>query len=165
MFFVLCFVFGVYLIGIDENDLLDTQWEQHIQKQDLVSVDMKISKNNKIKEYNKTDERRIGRDDIRPNDTLLLGLFAEPAWPFVRDEFVCEVILLSHVWNYFLKMKLLAIKLTMCRRKEKKRRNEENVYLEFGGHVVLQEPELDWVLRLLDDRQHHNTGEPLVQVS
>jgi len=38
------------LVGVDENDFMEVHWEEHIQKQDFIS----------------------------PNDTLLLGLCAQP---------------------------------------------------------------------------------------
>jgi hypothetical protein len=62
------------LIGVYENDFLETHREQDIKEQDLVS----------------------------PNDALLLLLGSKPRWPFVGDQLVLEFVFFSQMWNEFL---------------------------------------------------------------
>jgi hypothetical protein len=57
------------LTGINENDLVEVHWEQHIQEKDLVS----------------------------PYDPLLLRLCPKPMRPFVRDELVLESVFFRHM--------------------------------------------------------------------
>ena len=62
------------LVCINENDFLEVHREKDVKEQDLV----------------------------RPNDTLLLLLRAEPRGPFVRDELVLEPIFGGKVRDEFL---------------------------------------------------------------
>ena len=62
------------LVGVDENDLLEVHREKDVKEQYLV----------------------------RPDDTLLLLLRAEPRGPFVRDELVLEPIFGGEVRDEFL---------------------------------------------------------------
>lgn len=58
-----------YLISIYENDLVEIQWEQYIQEQDLVG----------------------------PDDALFFRLRAKPMGPVIGDELIVKVVLLCHM--------------------------------------------------------------------
>lgn len=60
---------NTYRIRIHENYFLHIQWEQYIQKQNFVT----------------------------PDRALFFGLLMQPAWPFVLDQFVLEIVLFGHV--------------------------------------------------------------------
>ena len=62
------------LISVDEENLLQVHWEEHIEEEDLV----------------------------RPDDPLFLGLRAKPGRPLVRNELVLEAVLGSEVRDEFL---------------------------------------------------------------
>lgn len=62
------------LVSIYEEDLIDSQREQHVQEEDLIT----------------------------PNNSLLLRLLVQPAGPVVLDKLVLETILLRHVWDELL---------------------------------------------------------------
>jgi hypothetical protein len=62
------------LTGINENDLVEVHWEQHIQEKDLIS----------------------------PYDPLLLRLSSKPMRPFVRDKLILESIFFRHMRDKFL---------------------------------------------------------------
>ena len=63
------------LVCIYKDDLLHSEREQHIQKQDLVA----------------------------PDEPLFLCLCVEPPWPLVLNQFVLKPILLCHVWDEILR--------------------------------------------------------------
>jgi len=65
------------LVRVDENDFLQVHGEEHVEEKNLIG----------------------------PDDALLLGLGAQPRWPFVRYEFILEVVLLRHVRDEFLQKK------------------------------------------------------------
>lgn len=62
------------LVSIYEEDLIDSQREQHVQEEDLIT----------------------------PNNSLLLRLLVQPAGPVILDQLVLETILLCHVWDELL---------------------------------------------------------------
>lgn len=76
------------LTSIDENDFVQVHREENIQEQDFVT------------EINRHQEDM--RQYSRPDDSLLLGLSAEPMRPLVRNKLVLESVFLSHLGNKFL---------------------------------------------------------------
>ena len=57
-----------YLVSIHVNDLLDAQWEEYVQEEDLVA----------------------------PDEPLLLRLSVEPSRPAILDQLVLKPVVLSH---------------------------------------------------------------------
>ena len=143
------------LVCIHKHDLLHSEREQHIQKEDLVA----------------------------PDEPLFLCLCVKPSRPLVLNQLVLKPILLCHVWDEILRRKKR--REGVRKEEEEKHKATlyphahtpppispsspplsppsllppfppHHEHLKYGGEVVLEKPELDRIVSVFEHTEHHN---------